>query len=109
MDSSRGRKHGNTTRKKEKYYTKRRADEAENSNDPVGDEAVRLREEMADDDKRGPNRCNDEEGATEIDEPFFTVPTQELLSIKQPEIEIYYTIACIRKHETIKATRMEGK
>lgn len=82
MDPSRGREQGNATREKEKYYTKGCTYEAENSNYFVGNEAVRLREEVAGDDKCGPDRCNDEKGATEIDKPFFTVPAQELMGIE---------------------------
>lgn len=45
-------------------------------------------EEMAGGDERGRNGCNDEEGAAEIDKPFFAVPAQVFMCIEQSEIEV---------------------
>lgn len=39
-------------------------------------------------DERGRDRCNDEEGAAEIDKPFFAVPAQVLMCVEQSEIEV---------------------
>lgn len=43
---------------------------------------------MAGGDERGRNGCNDEEGAAEIDKPFFAVPAQVFMCIEQSEIEV---------------------